>query len=561
MPELHPDLMIVKGKILTMDPKNRIVEAVATKGEKIIAVGSTADLSNLQGPNTQIINAGGRTVIPGLFDGHAHMDREGLKNLFPSLEGCKSVHDVLDKIQKIVLGTSPGEWIVTMPIGDPPYYWNVPGCLSENRFPTRHELDEVAPENPVYIRPIWGFWRHTLPLESVVNTQALTLAKINRDTTPHTPTIEFEKDSAGELTGLIREQHYMPIAELGYFHMATRFSHQDRTFGLKNAMRTYNASGTTSVLEEHGAAQELINAYQAVHAENLATVRAHLIYSPPWGAAPDIDYTAILKNWTTWLGRRGLGDDWVRVGGMFTDLGPDVDAIFRATSAPYTGWSGFNYDTGIPKDRMVEFMTEAARNNIRIAVIGAGFLDLFETVNRKVPIEGMRWIIGHLDVLDENQIKKAADLGVVMTTHTNRYIYKHGHISRANLPANRVDDIVPLRRLLDAGVNIGLATDNVPTTQFYPIWHVVSRWNMFSEDRIAPNQAITREEALRCATMGGAYLTLEEDKKGSIEEGKLADIVILSNDPLTCSEESIKDISAVTTIVGGNVVYQEDKAL
>ena len=148
-----------------------------------------------------------------------------------------------------------------------------------------------------------------------------------------------------------------------------------------------------------------------------------------------------------------------------------------------------------------------------------------------------------------------------MTTHTNRYIYKHGHISRANLPADRVDDIVPLRRLLDAGVNIGLATDNVPTTLFYPIWHVVSRWNMFSEDRIAPNQAITREEALRCATLGGAYLTFEEDKKGSIEEGKLADIVILSNDPLTCSEESIKDISAVTTIVGGNVVYQEDKAL
>ena len=556
--DLSPDLIVTDGKVITVDPANSIAEAVATKGERIVAVGCASEVSALAGPDTRIVDAGGRAVIPGLFDGHAHMDREGLKGVFPSLEGCTSVGDVLERIRALAADAAPGDWIVTMPVGDPPYYWNVPGCLEEGRFPSRQELDEAAPDNPVYIRPIWGFWRHQLPLESVANTQALELAEISKNTEPATSSIEFEKDSEGELTGLVREMHFMPVAELGYFHMAPRFTADDRIAGLKKAMGIYNSTGTTSVLEEHGAAQELINTYQAVNAAGDATVRAHLVYSPAWGGTDNIKYATILQNWTSWLGKRGLGDDWLRVGGMFTDTGMDADAVFRSQTAPYTGWSGFNYDTGVPQNRMVEFMVEAARNDIRLAVIGPRFLDMFEEVNREVPITDKRWVIGHLDVLNETQIQKAADLGVVMTTHTNRYIYKHGHILREELGPERLNDIAPVRRLLDAGVNIGLATDNVPTTLFYPIRHVVSRWNMISGDRVAPDQALNREDALRCGTMGGAYLTFEEDKKGSLEEGKLADMAVLSNDPLTCSEEAIKDIVAETTIVGGKVVYERN---
>ena len=558
MADFFPDLIVTNAKVVTINPSNRIAEAVASKGEYIMAVGGTAEVSNLAGPNTRTIDAAGRTVIPGLMDGHAHMDREGLKDVFPSLEGCRSVDDILNRISTIAGNMKSGEWIVTMPVGDPPYYWNVPGCLAENRFPTRQELDDAAPNNPVYIRPIWGYWRHQLPLESVANTEALELAGISKDIEPATSTIEFEKDATGELTGLIREQHFMPVAELGYFQMAPRFTHSDRITGLKKAMGIYNSTATTSILEEHGAAQELISAYQAVNAAGDATVRAHLIYSPAWGGAQEIDYATIMQNWTAWLGQYGLGDSWLRVGGMFTDTGMDADAIFRATAAPYTGWSGFNYDNGVPQNRIVEFMIEAARNGIRLAVIGPRFLEMFDEVNRAIDITDKRWIIGHLDTLNADQIQKASDLGVVMTTHTNRYIYKHGHILRDELGPERLNDIAPVRRLLDAGVNIALATDNVPTTLFYPIWHVVSRWNMVSNDRIAPEQAISREEALRCGTMGGAYLTFEEDRKGSLEEGKLADMAVLSTDPLTCTEEEIKDIVADITIVGGKVVYERN---
>jgi len=150
------DLIVTNAKVATVDASNSIAEAVAVTGEKITAVGRSGEIAALAGPNTRIIDAGGRAVIPGLMDGHAHMDREGLKGVFPSLEGCRSIGDVLDRIRALAAKAAPGEWIVTMPLGDPPYYWNVPGCLAENRFPTRQELDQAAPDNPVYIRPIWG---------------------------------------------------------------------------------------------------------------------------------------------------------------------------------------------------------------------------------------------------------------------------------------------------------------------------------------------------------------------------------------------------------------------
>ena len=554
----HPpaDLVVTNAKVITMNSDDEIAEAIAIKGDQFVAVGKEKAINSWIGASSLMVNAKGKAVIPGLFDGHAHMDREGLKSVFPSLEGCTTVDEILEKISHLASRAKRGEWIVTMPVGDPPYYWNVPGCLKENRFPTRRELDEAAPHNPVYIRPIWGFWRHQLPLHSIANSQALAIAGISRNMEPATPSIEFMKESDGELNGLILEHNFMPVAELGYFAMAPQFTADIRSEALKKSMKIYNATGTTSVLEEHGAAQELINAYQIVNAAGDCSVRAHLIYSPAWGGIKTTDYSTIMQNWTAWLGHRGLGNDWLRVGGMFTDTGIDLDAKFRSKAAPYTGWSGFNYDTGIEPNRITEFLIEAARNDIRIAVIGPRFLKMFNEVNRKIDITGKRWIIGHLDVLNEDQIKLAADLGVVMTTHTNRYIYKHGHFLSEELSSEEQNNIVPLRKLLDSGIKIGLATDNVPTSLFYPIWHTVSRWNMFSESRIAPDQALSREEALYCATMGGAHLTFEENKKGSVEVGKLADAVLLSDDPLSCPEEHIKDIVAEKTIVGGKVVFE-----
>ncbi len=551
------DLVVTRGKVIAVDPKGTVAEAVAVAGERIAAIGSAAEIEALAGPGTVRIDAGGRAVVPGLIDGHAHLDREGLKPVFPSLSGCRSIDDILARIAALAADAEPGEWIVTMPIGEPPYYWDVPGNLAENRFPTRWELDSASPDNPVYIRPIWGFWRHILPLTSVANSAALAAAGIGRDTAPPSPSIEIERQpGTGEPNGIIHEHTYMPVIELSHFAAAPRFTHADRVAGIKRAMRIYNRTGTTGVFEEHGAAQELIQAYQAVHAAGEATVRANLAFSPSWGPERDIDYTHALRSWSGWLGGRGLGDSWLAVGGLYTEFGFDADALLRARASPYTGWSGFNYDCGVPRGKMLDFLIEAARNNIRICAIWSDFLPLFEEVDKRVPLAGRRWVLGHINTLTPDQIRSAADLGLALTTHTNRYIHKQSHITLEEIGKQRENDIVPIRSLLDAGVHVALATDNVPTSLFFPVWQSVARTNLHTGARIAPDQALSREDALRCATIEGAWLTFEEDRKGSLEVGKLADMAVLSDDPLTCPEDAIRDIAAETVIVGGKVVHE-----
>ena len=196
------ELVITNAKVATLDAQNTMASALAISDGTFLAVGNDADVSRYIDDDTRRIDAAGKLVVPGLIDGHAHMDREGLKETLPSLSGCQSIADVLRRIGELAEQAEPGDWVVTMPVGEPPFYEGVPGNLAENRFPTRQELDSVAPDNPVYIRPIWGHWRNTLPLVSVANTRALEIAGITRETMPPVPSIQIDKDHAtGEPSG------------------------------------------------------------------------------------------------------------------------------------------------------------------------------------------------------------------------------------------------------------------------------------------------------------------------------------------------------------------------
>ena len=186
------------------------------------------------------------------------MDREALRNVFPALGPVRSIKDIQVHIAELARGKQPGEWIVTMPIGDPPYYFDVPDILAEKRWPTRQELDAAAPNNPVYIRAIWGFWRGTLPIVSCANTEALRRAGITRDTVPPSPTLTIQKDANGDPTGVFIEQEMQPIAEMIWFREATQFSHADRLRALPLSAKEYHRFATTSVFEGHGAATELL---------------------------------------------------------------------------------------------------------------------------------------------------------------------------------------------------------------------------------------------------------------------------------------------------------------
>ena len=551
------DWVLHGGRIITVDAQFSIAEAVAIAGNRIAYVGDSASALAMADNRTRVIDLTGRAVMPGLIDGHAHMDREGLKQVFPSLAGARSIADIKDKIADLARGTPRGEWIVTMPLGDPPYYFDVPQCYAENRLPTRHDLDAAAPDHPVYIRPIWGFWRHTTPLVSVANTRALQAAGITRDTAAPVESVGIDKDAAtGEPTGIFYDHTIMSVVEMTLMRAATGFSLADRTRTLPPAMQAYHAFGTTSVFEEHGVAGELLRAYKIVHARGEQTMRATLVMSPRWTDVPAGGFERVVGDWASWLAGRGFGDDFLRVSGIFVDIGGSREDDLRAGTWPYTGWAGFNVATGLPRERAKELCVACAKLKIRVVAIWPNMLDVFDEVNREIDITGQRWVLGHVSSLTPAQIAKVRELGLVCTSHTNRYVFKEGHLLKEKFGPARENEIAPLKSLIDAGVPIALATDNVPPSLFYPVWQSVYRKNRYTGEAIAPAQALTREEALRAATISGAYVTWEETIKGSLEAGKLADLAVLSHDPLTCSEEQLKDMRAEMTIVDGRVVYE-----
>jgi len=550
------DLILTNGKIITVDPAFTIAQAIAIAGDRILAVGPDAAMAAMAGPATRIVDLKGKAVIPGITDGHAHMDREALRNVFPALGPVRSIRDIQDRIAELARAKQPGEWIVTMPIGDPPYYFEVPESLAEKRWPTRQELDAAAPENPVFIRSIWGYWRGTFPLVSCANTEALRRAGITRDTVSPVDTVKIEKDANGDPTGVFVEREMAPVAELIWFRQAAAFTPADRLRTLPQSARAYHAFGTTSVFEGHGASTELLRTYKQAHREGALTMRAALAFSPNWQAAGAAPLGPFVEAWAGWLGEPGFGNDWLKMSGLYVHAGREAADDVRARAAPYTGWAGFNSNHGLPRDQAKQLLLHCAANDIRAVMIGSSNLDLYDEVDREIPLQGRRWVISHISTIPPRDIERIVRMGLVLTTHTNNYLYKGLHAQAQRLPPERHGEIVPLRSLLDAGVKVSLATDNVPVSPFLPIWQTVARTSYQTKERIGAGEALSRADALRCATVGGAYLTFDENKKGSLEVGKLADLAVVSADPLVTEESSIPDTHSLMTMVGGRIVHE-----
>ena len=561
---LAPDLIVHNGKVVTVDAGFTIADGLAVKDLRIIAVGAGAQLLGTADARTEIIDLGGRTVVPGFFDGHAHMDREGLSEIYPSLKGAKSIDDILQIIEAEVADAAPGEWIVTMPLGAPPNYLGAASELTDGRFPNRHDLDKVAPDNPVYIRPVWGYWRHDMaePLVSVANTKALIAAGITRGTPEPCATVVFDKDASGDPSGVFFEDTLQPIIELTFMRGMRRFTPEERSRGLKRSLEVYQSFATTSVFEGHGLAAEIIDAYKQVSADGNLTMRADVPLSASWDTVAGVDPGALFDTWAGWLARDGLGDSHLRVSGLFVLAGAPEGSLLnqedqlRAEISPYTGWASRYYDHALPRQQLIDVMVEAARRDIRIATITPPMLGVMDEVNKIVPIRDKRWVLGHIGILSPDDVSRIRDLGLATTTHTNRAIYSIGSKLRDGMAPERETDIMPLRRMTEAGAHFALATDNLPVSLFHPYWQVVSRIDRATGERIAEDQKLSREEGLRALTMGGAYLCMSENDRGSLEVGKLADFAVLSADPLTVDEDDLKDIHSLRTVVGGKTVYE-----
>ena len=431
--------------------------------------------------------------------------------MFPALGRVRSVRDIQDRIAELARAKQPGEWIVTMPIGDPPYYFDVPDILAEKRWPTRQELDAAAPNNPVYIRSIWGYWRGTFPLVSCANTEALKRAGITRDTVSPVDTLKIEKDANGDPTGVFVEREMAPVAELIWFRQAAAFTPADRLHALPQSARAYHAFGTTSVFEGHGVATELLRSLQASRPRRHVDDAHRTCLQPNWQAAGGAPLGPFVEAWAGWLGEPGFGNDWLKMGGLYVHAGREAADDVRARAAPYTGWAGFNYAHGLPRAQAKELLLHCATNDIRAVMIGSSNLDLYEEVDREIPLKGRRWVISHISTVSPRDIERIVRMGLVLTTHTNNYLYKGLHAQAQRLPPERHGEIVPLRSLLDAGVKVSLATDNVPVSPFLPIWQAVARRAYQTKEQVAPGEALS---AGRCVALRDGERRLSDFRRG-----------------------------------------------
>jgi predicted amidohydrolase YtcJ len=359
--EIAADWLLLNGRIHTLDRARPLATALAVQAGRVAAVGTPAALRRWRDRHTRVLDLRGATVVPGLVDAHAHLDREGLKVLYPSPARCRSLTDLQAFVRRLARQRPAGEWIVTMPLGTPPFYRDAPG-LREGRWPTRADLDAAAPDHPVYIRGIWGYWNKP-PVYSVANSLALARAGVRRDTVAPGG-VEIVRDAAGEPTGLFVEHNLIQLLEFTLMRDVPRFTHADRLRALTVSQRRYAARGVTAVYEGHGIAPELLSVYREAHARDALRLRCTVAVSPTWTGVAEA--RRAIPDLAAWAGGQGVGDDLLRIQGVCLHYGGDSEvARTLHASQPYTGWAGFVESANDPAEYR-EQAALAARHGLRV---------------------------------------------------------------------------------------------------------------------------------------------------------------------------------------------------
>lgn len=550
MDAIAADLLLTNGRVAGARPG---ATAVAIASGRIAALGTRAGVRRWRGRGTREIDLAGGVVVPGLVDAHAHLDREGLKLLAPSLERCRSIADVQALVRRLAARRPEGDWIVTMPVGTPPFYMDAPRCLAEGRWPTRADLDAAAPRHPVYVRGIWGYWNRP-PVYSVANSLALARAGVTRDTAPPTG-VEILRDERGEPTGVFVESNLIQVLEFTVMACVPRFTHADRLRALVESQRRYAARGVTAIYEGHGIAPEVLRVYREARERGELCLRCTLAVSPTWEAA---DAARAIPEVAAWAGGRGIGDDLLRIGGVCLHWGGDAEvARILHASQPYTGWAGFVESANGP-DAYREQVELAARHGLRVNTLITRslpeVLDAWESVSARHPIRHLRWVLVHLNVATPRDLERIRRLGAVATTNPISYLWRSA-ADEVKKIGGAADLLIPHRSLVRHRIPFGIATDNKPPDPWLAFLAVVARRDMTSGEVLGPRERLSRREALRALTGGGAWLTFAEREAGVLAPGHRADLAVLDRDPLTVPLDEVASLQCRLTLVDGRVVH------
>jgi predicted amidohydrolase YtcJ len=534
-----PDTILHGGKVVTLDQRSSVAQAVAVRDGRFLAVGGDAEVRKLAGPATRMIDLGGRTVIPGLNDTHTHFRAAGLALYTVNLRSAKTVDEALAAIRAFTAKKKPGEWIVGGA-------WHPPSQLAEKRYLTRQEIDRAAPNNPVYLPTVGHF--------VMANSRALALARIDKDT-PNPEGGVIERDPATrEATGVLVGP------AIGLLTRAVPdWTLEEQLGQYRESMRMLNSHGITSTIDG-GIDMNDVRLLRDLASKGEQTLRVGVMYRPP--IPKDLgEWEASMK---AAGGASGTGDEWVRFAGV--KLGFDGGMTLRTahTRNPYPDDPKYHGLTYMTFERLQELAEISDRHGWRVGVhvVGDKAVDLalaaFEELDKARPIRGKRFVLIHASLMQRDQMERAKRLGLRADVQ-NVFMWDKAATVERFLGKETANRAVPTRTLIEVmGIeNVGAGTDfpvNV-IDPFLGMYIMVTR----KDPRgvvYGAGEAITREQALRLYTSSAAHYSFEEKAKGTIEPGKLADLVVLSEDLLTVREEAIKDVKAVTTMVGGKVVYQ-----
>lgn len=538
------DLILINGKIVTMDNKNKKVEAVAVNNGKIVKIGNNAEVLELKDHNTKVIDLDGRTVLPGFNDSHVHLLNYGYSLIKVDCSNAKSIEEIIELGKKFIDTNKPkkGEWVLGRG-------WNQ--ILFDNkRELTRFDLDKISTDHPLSFTRIC---EHI----TVANTKAIEICGITRDT-PQPLGGHFDVDENGEPNGIFRE-----AARYMIYENIPDVSKDDIKKMLIDVSRLASSYGITSVQtddfetfanKDYGA---VIEAYKELVAEKALPVR---IYEQC--LLPEINR---LEGFLEAGYKTGQGDEFFKIGPLKLLTDGSLGARTAFLREPYTDDPSTRGISTFTQEELDKLIITAHKNGMQVLThaIGDGAMHMcfnsFEKAQSQYPKDDPRFAIVHLQITDEILLKKFKELNVIANAEPI-CVNNDLHMAEERVGADRIKTSYKYRTLAENGVHLCISSD-CPVDSLNPmdsIYVAVTRkdYEGYPSEGWYSDEKLTLDQAIYGFTMGSAYASFEDNIKGSIEEGKLADMVVISEDIYKVSTDKIKDIVVEMTIMDGKIVYK-----
>ena len=538
MPTEPADTIIVNGRIATLDPKNPNAEAIAIRGERIVAVGNPGEIEKFGGPSTRVINAARRIVIPGLNDAHTHFIRGGLTYTNEvRWDGVPSLAEGLRRVREQARRTPAPHWVQV--IGG--WTW---AQFAEKRHPTLEEINAAAGDTPCMIMHLYD--------RAWLNRAAIRVLGWEKEV-PKLFGGFVERDANGRTTGLVMSTTSL-ASLVAVWLRVPRLSPEEQITSTRHFMREHNRLGITSVIDAGGGGQNYPDNYAAIAklaAERQLTLRiGYQLFAQTPGKE--------LENYQAWskLVKIGQGDDYYRM------VGAGEYILYAAGDPANFAKDWVKPPPGVMEPQFAAVVKHVAglgwpfRQHATFDGTAARQLDVLEQVNKEVPLHKLRWGLDHCETLTPQTLERLAKLGGSISIQNRMSLDGEAFVARYGVQA--AADAPPIARIRAMGIPLACGTDANRATSYNP-WvgvHWLLTGKTLGGGKLqGEHNLLDRTEALRLFTNGGAWIASEEGKKGTLEAGKLADLVILSGDYFSMPVDEVKGLESVLTMVGGKVVY------